>query len=75
MSTETIVETKPVAVTKPGYKTTEFWLTGAASLLGILFASGVVSDGGPLAKVLGLAVTLLGTLGYAVARTKAKSAS
>ena len=59
---------------KPGYKTSEFWLSTAATLLGALFASGVVSDGGQLAKVLGLVTSLLAALGYTVARTKAKAA-
>jgi len=58
---------------KPGYKTTEFWLTLAASVLGALFASGAIGEGGTVAKILGMAATILSTLGYTVARTKAKA--
>lgn len=58
---------------KPGYKTTEFWLSFAAVLLGALFASGVMSDGGTAAKIAGLAASLLGALGYTVSRTQLKA--
>lgn len=59
---------------KPGYKTTEFWLSLLAMLIGALFASGVVSDGSQLDKILGLASSILGQLGYAVPRGLAKAA-
>lgn len=58
--------------TKPGYKTSEFWLSTAALVLGALFASGVISDGSTTDKVLGLVVSLLSQLGYTVSRGKAK---
>lgn len=60
--------------TKPGWRTSEFWLTLAASVLGAAFASGAIGEGGTLAKVLGLAATILTTLGYTVVRTNAKKA-
>jgi hypothetical protein len=66
-------ETTAITTTKPGYKTTEFWLSTGAVLLGALFASGVVSEGSSFDKVLGLAVSILTALGYTVARTKAKA--
>lgn len=58
---------------KPGYKTTEFWLSAAASVLGALFASGALSDGSTVAKVAGLAASVLGALGYTVSRGMVKS--
>lgn len=58
---------------KPGYKTTEFWLATAAMILGALFASGVISEGSQADKILGLAASILGTLGYQVSRGLAKS--
>jgi len=57
---------------KPGYKTTEFWLTSAAAVLGLLFASGVISDGSQIDKVLGMASTVLAGMGYSVSRGLAK---
>jgi hypothetical protein len=66
--------TDPVPAAKPGYKTTEFWLKLAAILLTALFASGVIPTSGPVATVTAIAATMLGALGYTVARTFAKSA-
>ena len=64
--------------TKPGYKTTEFWLSLLATLLGFLLASGVM-DTVPadswIAKLIGGLVAVLATLGYSASRAKVKSAS
>lgn len=60
--------------TKPGYKTTEFYLSLAATILSALFASGVISDGGTAAKIAGLAAAALTAAGYTVARAVVKSA-
>lgn len=62
-------ETKPA---KPGYKTTEFWLSLAAMLLSAAWASGAISDGGTIDKVIGMVASVLTALGYTVARSKAK---
>jgi hypothetical protein len=58
--------------TKAGYKTTEFWLSVGALVVGALFASGAfpAESGGD--KILGLAATVLTTLGYTVSRTLVK---
>ncbi len=58
---------------KPGWKTTEFALSTLAMLLGQIYASGVMSDGGTAAKIAGLAVSLLAALGYTVSRGIAKA--
>jgi hypothetical protein len=57
---------------KPGYKTTEFWLAFAASLIGAAFASGIIPTDSSLEQVLGLAATVLASLGYTVSRTLVK---
>lgn len=59
---------------KPGYRTTEFWLSVASSVLGALFASGVLSDGSTAAKIAGLAAAALGAAGYSVSRAVVKAA-
>lgn len=59
-------------VQKPGIKTTEFWLSTAATLLGLLFASGAVTSNAAL-QVMGLAASLLTALGYQVSRGFVKS--
>jgi len=57
---------------KPGYKTTEFWLTALASILGLLFASGAIPTDSGLDRILGGLATALATVGYSVSRGIAK---
>lgn len=59
---------------KPGYKTTEFWLSTVATLCGLLYASGVIApDGtGTVEKVVALVVSVLASLGYTAARKAVK---
>ena len=56
--------------TKPAWKTSEFWLSVAAALVSGLYASGVLSDGGTVDKIVGVAAMLLAALGYQVAKPK-----
>ena len=58
---------------KPGYQSTEFWLTLLAMILGAVMASGVLSDGGLVIQIVGGALALLAKLGYTAARTSAKN--
>ncbi len=69
-----IAET-PAQSAKPGWRTTEFWLSAAAMLLTSLYASGVVPTGGAAATVAAMAVTILGALGYTVVRGAVKKAA
>ena len=57
---------------KSGYKTTEFWFILATNLFGATLASGLVAEGSTIAEILGVAMIILGNLGYTYARTKAK---
>lgn len=57
--------------TKPAWKTTEFWLSIAAALLSVAYASGLVSDGGTVEKIVGIGASLLAMLGYQVTKPKA----
>jgi hypothetical protein len=65
-------ETVTTVPAKPGYKTSEFWLTLVATILGFVFASGAVPDAGIYGQVLGFAATILSSLGYTVSRTMVK---
>ena len=60
---------------KAGSKTTEFWLSVVATLLGLVMTSGAldtVPENSWITKLIGGAVTVLAALGYSVARAKVK---
>jgi hypothetical protein len=59
---------------KPGFKTTEFWLTAIVTLAGLVAASGLPSES-PAVKIAGLAVSVLSALGYTVVRGGVKKAA
>jgi hypothetical protein len=56
-----------------GYKSTEFWLSLAAVLVGAIMASGVVPDESGWAKVIGLIASVLAALGYTAGRSLFKA--
>lgn len=56
---------------KPGFRTTEFWLTLAAMVVGSIYASGAVESDSAL-RILGLVSGVLGALGYTVSRGMVK---
>lgn len=60
--------------TKPGWKTSEFWLTAAASVVGLALASGAFPDESGVGKVLGVVAMALASAGYSVSRGAAKKA-
>lgn len=53
---------------KPGWQSSEFYLSLAAMLVGFVMSAGLFPDGSPVLKALGLAASLLGALGYTVQR-------
>lgn len=61
--------------TKPGWKTTEFWLSLLAVLIGALLASDAIPTDSPVVKALGVVASILGALGYQVGRGLVKSNS
>lgn len=71
--TDSTLPVSDPAPTKPGYKTTEFWLKLAAIALTALYASGAVTNNTALA-IAGIAATILGALGYTVSRALVKAA-
>ena len=60
------------AVVKPGYKTSEFWLTCLATLVGMAIASGMVPETGVWPRVVALVTAALTSMGYTVSRGMAK---
>jgi hypothetical protein len=72
MAEPTTSPPSPVTPPKPGWKTSELWLKVAAIALSALFASGVIPTSGPVAQVTAIAATMLGALGYTVARSYVK---
>lgn len=59
---------------KPGYKTSEFWLTLAAVVVGLLLASGVLTDSPTALKIAAFVASALASLGYQFNRSKTKVA-
>jgi len=60
---------------KLGYKTTEFWLSTVAMLIGALMASGALDsldESNWIVRVVGGAVAVLSALGYEASRSKVK---
>jgi hypothetical protein len=67
-----ITTTQPVA--KPGYKTSEFWLTTIAILVGTLIASGAFADTTALGRALAFIASALTAAGYSYSRGLVKKA-
>src|SRR5690349_12831610 len=65
----------PTPATKPGWKTSEFWLNKIAILLSALFATNVIPTGSVWMKVAMITAIMLGSLGYTVSRTLVKTAA
>jgi len=61
--------------TKPGFKTTEFWLTAAATVLAFFLASGVMPESSPVVKMLAFAYAALSSMGYAYGRSLVKASA
>lgn len=57
---------------KPGYKTTEFYLSLASVLIGALLASGVLGEGTEYERIGGMILSLLASAGYGMGRTMLK---
>ena len=57
---------------KPGFKTTEFWLSSIAMILGVVLASGAIPEGGMAGQIVGGVLSVLASLGYTASRTQVK---
>ena len=64
--------------TKPGWKTTEFWLALAATLIGAVVASGALDELGTdhwIPRVIGIVTSVLSALGYGAIRMGVKNSA
>jgi len=59
---------------KPGYKTSEFWLSLIYIVIGSLIASGFIGSESMGGKVLAFAASALAALGYSISRGIVKKA-
>jgi hypothetical protein len=61
---------------KPGYKTTEFWLSTIAVLIGLAYGSGVIAETGTsgIEKSIAFVASALAALGYSNSRGAVKAA-
>ena len=59
---------------KPGYKSTEFWITSVVAVLSILWGAGVVDPAGASGadKVFGFICSAAAAMGYTISRGMAK---
>ena len=57
---------------RPGFKTTEFWLSAVAVLLGLAIASGIIPANSVWDQAVGLVVAGLAAMGYTGARAGVK---
>lgn len=60
---------------KPGYKTTEFWLSLVAVVVGILLSSGAIASIPVAVKICSLIASILAALGYTASRASVKNAA
>ena len=59
---------------KPGYRTSEFWLTLACLIFGMLLASGVVTEGSNAERIVAFGASVLASFGYSFSRGMVKKA-
>lgn len=59
---------------KPGYKSSEFWLTLLCLIFGMLLASGAISEGSSAEKIIAFGASVLASFGYSFSRGMVKKA-
>jgi hypothetical protein len=57
---------------KPGYKTTEFWISAICILVSLVWGSGVIGEGTPADRTLATIAGTTSVLGYTISRGIAK---
>lgn len=62
------------ATVKPGYRTSEFWISLATTLLGAVVGSGVIPGGSIWAQIAGIAASAIASSVYSKSRADVKTA-
>ena len=70
--TQLVVPVENETVKKPGYKSTEFYMSMAAVVIGAVASSGILDGSDGLTKVVGLIMAALVALGYTGSRLTLK---
>lgn len=70
--TKKSIEVVGETVKKPGYKSTEFYMSMAAVVIGAVASSGILEGSDGLTKVVGLIMAALVALGYTGSRLTLK---
>jgi UDP-N-acetylmuramyl pentapeptide phosphotransferase/UDP-N-acetylglucosamine-1-phosphate transferase len=70
--TKKSIEVVDETVKKPGYKSTEFYMSMAAVVIGAVASSGILEGSDGLTKVVGLIMAALVALGYTGSRLTLK---
>jgi UDP-N-acetylmuramyl pentapeptide phosphotransferase/UDP-N-acetylglucosamine-1-phosphate transferase len=70
--TQQVVPVVSEAVKKPGYKSTEFYMSMLAVVIGAVASSGILDGSDGLTKVVGLIMAALVALGYTGSRLTIK---
>ena len=70
--TQLVVPVVSEAVKKPGYKSTEFYMSMLAVVIGAVASSGILEGSDGLTKVVGLIMAALVALGYTGSRLTLK---
>lgn len=60
---------------KPAWKTTEFWVNFAVTVVGLLMASGVFAEESQTARILGAIMAMIAPLVQTQSRTQIKTAA
>jgi hypothetical protein len=58
---------------KPGYRSTEFWLSAIAAVVGLIISSGALEAGSTAAQIVGVVASALVAMGYTAARGRVKA--
>jgi hypothetical protein len=66
-----------MAPVKPGWQTTEFWLTALATLIGLAYTAGIIHVDGStgIDKAIAFASSTLAAIGYSINRSVVKKAA
>ncbi len=72
---EAVIKVVAEKAAKPGYKSTEFWLSLMAMIISAVVASGTLQEGSIWSSVVGVVGVALTSMGYNASRATVKQAA